>query len=119
MSRPLTASDRSALIRLASTLPKGSPERKAILKGLSKQANRPEGWARAYLQWFDGVVDYIGDVDKGMVRALDEAISGNTGYPRSARKEVRKVISDFEAGLLKKMDSWDREQKSMGVAFEE
>ena len=31
MSRTLTASDRKALIRLASTLPKGSDERKAIL----------------------------------------------------------------------------------------
>jgi len=38
MSRTLTAADRSALIRLASTLPAGSPERKAILAGLSKSA---------------------------------------------------------------------------------
>jgi hypothetical protein len=38
MSRTLTASDRSALIRLASTLPKGSDERKAILAGLRKRA---------------------------------------------------------------------------------
>ncbi len=36
MSRTLTASDRSALIRLASTLPAGSAERRAILAGLSK-----------------------------------------------------------------------------------
>jgi hypothetical protein len=35
MARNLTASDRSALIKLASTLPKGSPERKAILAGLA------------------------------------------------------------------------------------
>lgn len=35
----LTATDRSALIRLASTLPKGSEERKAILAGL-KEANK-------------------------------------------------------------------------------
>ena len=41
MSRRLTASDRSALIRLASTMEKGSPERKAILSGLSKQARKP------------------------------------------------------------------------------
>jgi hypothetical protein len=34
MSRTLTAADRSALIRLASTLPAGSEERKAILAGL-------------------------------------------------------------------------------------
>lgn len=34
MSRFLTASDRKTLIRLASTMAVGSPERKAILKGL-------------------------------------------------------------------------------------
>ena len=35
MAKALTATDRSALIRLASTMAVGSPERKAILKGLS------------------------------------------------------------------------------------
>ena len=38
MSRTLTAADRSALIRLASTLPSGSDDRRAILKGLVKSA---------------------------------------------------------------------------------
>lgn len=38
MSRKLTASDRKTLIRLASTMEKGSPERKAILGGLKKTA---------------------------------------------------------------------------------
>jgi hypothetical protein len=38
MSRNLTASDRSSLIRLASTLPVGSAERKAILAGLRRSA---------------------------------------------------------------------------------
>jgi len=38
MPKTLTATDRSALIRLASTLPVGSDERKAILAGLSKSA---------------------------------------------------------------------------------
>jgi hypothetical protein len=38
MSRSLTASDRSALIRLASGMPKGSPERRAILAGLERVA---------------------------------------------------------------------------------
>jgi hypothetical protein len=36
MPRSLTSSDRASLIRLASSLPKGSPGRKAILAGLSK-----------------------------------------------------------------------------------
>jgi hypothetical protein len=34
MSRTLTAQDRASLIKLASSLPSGSPERKAILAGL-------------------------------------------------------------------------------------
>jgi hypothetical protein len=38
MSRTLTAQDRASLIKLASDLPKGSPERKAILAGLAKVA---------------------------------------------------------------------------------
>ena len=40
MSRKLTASDRSALIRLASTMEKGSEERKAILNGLKGAATK-------------------------------------------------------------------------------
>lgn len=39
MPRPLTASDRKALIRLASGLPKGSEERRAILAGLKSAAS--------------------------------------------------------------------------------
>lgn len=38
MSKTLTATDRKALIRLASSMEKGSPERRAILAGLSKTA---------------------------------------------------------------------------------
>ena len=37
--RRLAASDRSALIKLASSLPAGSPERKAILAGLTRKAS--------------------------------------------------------------------------------
>ena len=39
MARHLTASDRKRLIKMASTMPKGSPDRKAILAGLSKSAD--------------------------------------------------------------------------------
>lgn len=42
MPRTLTAADRSLLIKLASSMPVGSPERKAILKGLSKTAGKSE-----------------------------------------------------------------------------
>ena len=43
MPRRLTASDRTSLIRLASSLEKGSEERRAILSGLKKLANRLNG----------------------------------------------------------------------------
>lgn len=48
MNRTLTAADRSALIRLASTLPEGSVERRAILAGLSKSA-LTAGTVRAFI----------------------------------------------------------------------
>lgn len=55
MSRTLTAADRSHLIRLAASLDKGSPERKALLAGLQKQAGPGEVtmWAS------DGGTDFI------------------------------------------------------------
>ena len=40
MSRSLTAQDRSALIKLASTLPKGSKERIAILASVKKTGGK-------------------------------------------------------------------------------
>ena len=48
MPRNLTASDRSALIRLASTMPAGSPERKAILAGLTKKKAARSGAGAAF-----------------------------------------------------------------------
>lgn len=38
MPQKLTATDRKSLIKLASSLPKGSEERRTILAGLSKSA---------------------------------------------------------------------------------
>jgi hypothetical protein len=52
MARTLTASDRSALIRLASTMEKGSESRRAILAGLQKTAADRVG---PYIE-FDGKV---------------------------------------------------------------
>ena len=47
MARKITASNRSALIKRASKMPVGSPERKAILAGLSKKAGRPSAISRS------------------------------------------------------------------------
>ena len=45
MSRSLTAADRSALIRLASTFPAESDERRAILAGLKIAMQRRIPWS--------------------------------------------------------------------------
>lgn len=55
MAKTLTASDRTTLIRLASTLDKGSPERKAILAGLKKTASKTTT-LKADLKLKDGTV---------------------------------------------------------------
>ncbi len=52
MSRSLTAQDRSSLIKLASDLPKGSPERKAILAGLT---SRTATGSTVLNQFVDGI----------------------------------------------------------------
>lgn len=58
MSRSLTAQDRSSLIRLASSLPKGSPERKAILAGLSKVSSPRSNFEhRALVEDIEGYLE--------------------------------------------------------------
>jgi hypothetical protein len=42
MARNLTSSDRASLIRLASSMPVGSPQRKAILAGLAQTSLTPD-----------------------------------------------------------------------------
>ena len=55
MPRKLTASDRKNLIKLASSLPKGSPERKAILAGLkvsgSNRSKTIGSWIAQLRDW--------------------------------------------------------------------
>jgi hypothetical protein len=85
--RNLTASDRSALIKLASSLPKGSSERKAILAGLrgsSKAASfsqtiaSPEQvivlWANSQHRNIKNVNDTLEFVFGGDREAFDTAV---------------------------------------------
>ena len=62
MSRSLTAQDRSSLIKLASSLPAGSPERKAILAGLGQTKKASTGKIRPFTKndWrrFNGVENF-------------------------------------------------------------
>ena len=47
MAKTLTATDRKALIRLASTMAVGSPERRAILAGLKKVKAASKSWSNS------------------------------------------------------------------------
>ena len=99
MSRSLTAADRSALIRLASTMPAGSTERRAILAGLSRAAME-----------FD------------TQEALDKYLKEHPGADKSKHKlkkqEGGKKPEDKGSGgsnHMNKMTSKDLEQHVSGV----
>ena len=62
----LTASDRKALIRLASSLPQGSDERKAILAGLKKTSGFAE-----MKQWWKNDSRNIQAFQKSLLRTLE------------------------------------------------
>jgi hypothetical protein len=76
MPRTLTASDRSALIRLASTLPKGSEERKAILSGLLKESKVRQPTLRSLEDELDAILDDIADLDSEAKRVFRVASAG-------------------------------------------
>jgi len=67
MSRNLTASDRRSLIRLASTLEKGSEERKAILAGLKSAASD-----RYYTPEMDAALEVLGSASPGILKWLND-----------------------------------------------
>jgi hypothetical protein len=70
--KSLTASDRAALLRLASSLPKGSEERRTILASL-----REAGHQKTYLP--DAGKRAAGRVDPQKLKALQEEVSQNHG----------------------------------------
>ncbi len=108
MSRSLTAQDRSSLIRLASSLPSGSAERKAILAGLtgSKTAMRGE----VGVTEVDEVLSELivgGGWDPSGVRDLEKNALG------LARTEGRAVLS----GIKMWISSDDAPTPGMGAAL--
>jgi len=81
MPRTLTAADRSALIRLASTLEKGSPERKAILAGLGKMAY---GWSRSEKELGRKAMAELG-LTQGQMYALLDSMGAMSAHNKSLR----------------------------------
>ena len=88
MSRNLSASDRSSLIRLASTMPSGSPERRAILASL---------WPATDRSVFDSDPNAevsVQDVDK----VLSALITGPGWPPEGVRRVEREALSLAKQG---------------------
>ena len=91
MARNLTASDRKSLIKLASTMPKGSPERKALLNVLASRstgrvvfhAETPRGAAvvKAYDEG-DGSL-YWEETEKGRGTSHSPVASGHMSSERN------------------------------------
>ena len=85
MSRTFTAADRSALIRLAGTLPAGSEERKAILAGLEK-ASRSRMLQK---------VQKMTDAERKRLSFDDVIALDREQYQPAVDAIVRKVTSDI------------------------
>jgi hypothetical protein len=89
MARHLTAADRSALIRLASTLPAGSEERKAILAGLEKSSRS------RMLQ----KVQKMTDAERKRLSFDDVIALDREQYQPAVDAIVRKVTSDIASAV--------------------
>lgn len=94
---PRLASERSALIRLASNLPKGSKERRAILAGLIKKASSPKVQVDiAPGQEEDAIVEYLNiDGDVAFPVEVSVTLSG---------KDLARVLGVQERVLDKHLD---------------
>ena len=96
MPRTLTAADRSALIRLASTLPAGSEERRAILAGMQRVA------------WGDPVKDLKEGADYAKLAAKHRK---KGEYPESVKRSAFAIQKIAQANLdepsgLKEVDDY-------------
>lgn len=101
MSRTLTASDRRSLIRMASTMPVGSPERKAILVGLAKApvVHRTRKNARAKLNGFEQVhIKAMRDTLDRVERLVAKVTLNDASNAHNDMEHVSDVVSLFEGG---------------------
>ena len=82
MSRSLTAQDRSSLIRLASSLPVGSAERKAILAGLGKAAEAGRVGAKQ---------PSLADLREAQHKARRDAMDDNPVISAAGQAELKRL----------------------------
>ena len=106
MSRTLTAADRSALIRLASTLPAGSEERKAILAGLGKEASSAWSIARTDAEVFERSSFNARKLSNDLLKLIHEAplpqLEGFPGEIRAKAIKARLALVD----LVREIDQY-------------
>lgn len=97
----LTASDRKALIRLASSLPKGSEERRAILAGLgSKRSSKdPARRAKDALDTLDELESDRLEVTGDVLDVLNEIKRGGTPSENPADRADSYFRKDLEDWL--------------------
>lgn len=107
MSKPIRASDRSSLIRLASSMDKGSAERRVILAGLKVgvTSDRPPQISLrspiASLKKAESLYEVDGSRDGDVLHHLGEALSEiawvvkDLGDPQAAK--VMDMARDFGA----------------------
>ena len=101
MARTLTASDRRSLIRLASTLPAGSEERRAILAGLKQAADDPHPFGErdknprlaGRLRWFRESGESFWELRDGN-RLLGYVVEEDGLY--KAEDPVERILGEFD-----------------------
>ena len=105
MSRPLTASDRSRLIKLARSLPKGSGERRAILAGLKHAYGRDrEDEALKLGLKFGAIPDVRFFNVQGYIWTYKELSDnlvrlGNTTDPAFSEGDRQDLVDEIKRGL--------------------
>lgn len=102
MTTKISSSDKLALVRLASQMPVGSPERRAILAGFQVEATAPtDFWEDPYLS-IDDMSRYIPDPESKsfLMKALGAApIRARYGSVEKLRRNLAKIG-------YKKVQSW-------------
>ena len=114
MSRSLTASDRASLVRLASSLPSGSPEKKAILASLGKTADTTKatvGFVPSYglmVQLPGSQIlsialneDDLGDLMQGRSVSTNVDMPPNDKTPAYVQKEVQAVRAELGSAIAR------------------
>lgn len=124
MSHNLTASDRASLIKLASSLPAGSPEKKAILAGLTKipydhslvayGAAPPKGALKAWLNHGD-----IGGIDRSHVgkKIWQGTISASQAEEMTKGLEAMSEYADID--FDQKLEEIEERIRELGYEKEE